>query len=189
MPSPLSLNLVEAPRPAIDPVCGMTVNPETAAASHEHNGTTYYFCCPSCRQKFQADPDKYLHPSGHKELAPMAGGHYTCPMHPEVMQDHPGACPLCGMALEPSMPGLEEGPNQELVDMSRRFWVGLAFTIPILLLAMGDMLPGQPLRFLNRQLANWIQLRWRFPSSSGAAGLSGSGRGHRSVSAAPTCLP
>src|SRR5262245_64472948 len=92
-----------APGSAIDPVCGMTVDPATARASGVHEGQTYYFCCPSCLQKFQADPQRYLAKDRAPAPAPPApaGTIYTCPMHPEVRQDHPGACPKCGMGLEP----------------------------------------------------------------------------------------
>src|SRR5262245_25072441 len=88
---------------AIDPVCGMTVDPATARASGVHDGKTYYFCCPSCLQRFQADPQRYLQPKSAPSAPapPVPGAVYTCPMHPEVREDHPAACPLCGMGLEP----------------------------------------------------------------------------------------
>src|SRR5262245_13633101 len=123
----LSLNLVDRPT-HVDPVCGMTVDPATAPASTEHEGRKIYFCCLSCLKKFQADPARYsgAAPSKSAMPPPGAGTKYTCPMHPEVVQDHPGACPKCGMALEPMAPSLEEGPNPELTDMSRRFWIGAA---------------------------------------------------------------
>jgi Cu+-exporting ATPase len=143
--------------PAIDPVCGMTVDPATARASTVHEGHTYYFCCPSCRQKFEADPNRYL---GGRPTAtePVAGAAtWTCPMHPEVVQDYPGSCPKCGMALEPRTVTAEEPPNPELADMSRRFWVGLVLSLPVFLLAMADMLPGKPLHDWMRVL-NWVQL-------------------------------
>src|SRR5688572_27612542 len=96
----------------IDPVCGMTVDPGTAAGSFAHQGTTYYFCAKSCLQKFQANPAAYLDRSQPRpERRAVAGATYTCPMHPEVVQDHPGACPKCGMALEPMMPTAEQGPD------------------------------------------------------------------------------
>jgi Cu+-exporting ATPase len=119
----------------IDPVCGMTVQPATAPASHIYQGHTYYFCNPGCRQKFLANPEKYLqggpsalmasHPQGENSSRQAAAGgggvEYTCPMHPEVVSNKPGACPKCGMALEPRTVTAEEGPNPELADMSRRF--------------------------------------------------------------------
>src|SRR5262249_39481100 len=130
--------------PAIDPVCGMTVDPATAAASGVHAGTTYYFCCPHCLQKFQADPPRYLTekpgrpvpPPAPPAAAPGTKTEYFCPMDPDVISDRPGSCPRCGMALEPRTLTLEEGPNPELADMSRRFWIGLAFSLPLVILAM-----------------------------------------------------
>jgi Cu+-exporting ATPase len=120
--------------PAVDPVCGMSVDPARAAASTEFGGQTYYFCCPSCLQRFQADPQRYLRRDQPPQQPPAPpGAVYTCPMHPEVVSDHPGSCPKCGMALEPKTVSLEEPPNTELADMSRRFWIGLALTVPILL--------------------------------------------------------
>src|SRR5207248_317582 len=117
------------------------VDPATAAASAEHQGHTYYFCCPHCRARFLADPAKYLAKSQATATASPAppGTIYTCPMHPEVEQDHPGSCPKCGMALEPKTVSADEGPNPELADMSRRFWIGLALSLPIFVIAMGSM--------------------------------------------------
>jgi len=126
-----------------DPVCGMTV---TAASAHhcEHAAHDYYFCCAGCLQKFRADPDHYLHPAagGHGQTSNAVEGAnaYTCPMHPEIVQDGPGDCPLCGMALEPVIVSLEEEQNPELVDMTRRLWLSAVLTLPVLLLAMGSML-------------------------------------------------
>jgi len=145
---------------AVDPVCGMKVDPATAPASCVHAGQTYYFCNPHCKVKFVADPRRYL--SGiPAPLAPAPPGTiYTCPMDPEVRQDHPGPCPKCGMALEPAGITAEEGPNPELTDMQRRFWVGLLLSVPIFVLAMADLIPGRPLHFLHQhlRLVNWIQL-------------------------------
>jgi Cu+-exporting ATPase len=143
----------------------MTVDPNTAPASFNYQGKTYYFCCPSCRARFAAEPERFVHPTKqaqHQPSAP-AGSIYTCPMHPEVEQDHPGNCPKCGMALEPKTATLEEGPNPELVDMSRRFWVGLVLSVPIFLLGMAEMIPGQPLHFLDMQALNWLQLALATP--------------------------
>jgi Cu+-exporting ATPase len=152
-----SLNLV--PSTATDPVCGMMVDPATAAASYSHQGQNYYFCCPSCQLKFKANPERYLHGGQrepHTEPA-VLGAVYICPMDPEVRQDHPGACPKCGMALEPETASVEEGPNTELRDMSRRFWIGLLLSLPIFLVAMTDMLPAQPLH-AQQAILNWLQL-------------------------------
>lgn len=108
----------------IDPVCGMTVDPINAAGSYSHNGTAYHFCSKHCLQKFKARPEAFL--AAPSEVAPVAtsatvAGKYTCPMHPEVVQDGPGTCPKCGMALEPMQPTAEEGPDPELISMQRRF--------------------------------------------------------------------
>ena len=185
---------------ATDPVCGMSVDPAAAAASTDHNGTKYYFCCPSCLAKFQADPARYL--SGHDApaAAPVPqGAAFTCPMHPEVREDHPASCPLCGMALEPlgdvaptrteyfcpmhpevvsDQPGkcprcgmalepraatVEEGPNPELVDMSRRFWVGLALSVPLVVLAMAHLLPHGWGLALSAPVMGWVQLALATP--------------------------
>src|SRR5699024_6442800 len=106
-----------------DPVCGMWVDRNSAGHVAEHGGEAYYFCAAGCRQKFLADPDKYLQPQPEPEPLP-AGTQYTCPMHPEVIQEGPGDCPKCGMALEPmGVPAGDEGPNPELVDFTRRFKV------------------------------------------------------------------
>jgi len=138
-----------------DPVCHMDVDPARAAAKHVYKDTTYHFCSPGCQARFQADPEKYLSPA--QAPAPVASGAiYTCPMDPEVRQVGPGACPKCGMALEPLVVTQIEAPNPELLDMTRRFWVSAAFTAPILLLAMVEML--HPLSFLPPRTQTWIQL-------------------------------
>jgi len=120
---------------AIDPVCGMTVDPATAKHKADYKGATYYFCAPGCRAKFAADPQKYLGPRAPEPA--IEGAIYTCPMHPEIRQEGPGACPICGMALEPEMPGADTGPNPELADMTRRFWIGLVLAAPVFVLEMG----------------------------------------------------
>ena len=123
---------------ARDPVCGMTVDPAAAKHQAEHAGTAYYFCCAGCRTKFLADPARYLTPQPRPAPPPAAPGTiYTCPMHPQVRQEGPGACPICGMALEPALPGAEAGPNPELADMNRRFWIALALALPVFVLEMG----------------------------------------------------
>jgi Cu+-exporting ATPase len=134
------LQVVETP---IDPVCGMTVSPSAAAGRVDHEGKTYYFCSAGCVNRFRADPRKYLAPKAPvpAQAAPIPGVQYTCPMHPEVVQDGAGSCPLCGMALEPRGPVLDEGPNPELVDMTRRFWISAGFTIPLVIGAMAGWLP------------------------------------------------
>ena len=139
-----------------DPVCGMTVDPLTARFQAQHEGRAYYFCAAGCRAKFVADPGKYLKRSAPPENMP-EGAIFTCPMHPQIRQAGPGACPICGMALEPEMPTAEFAENTELVDMTRRFWIGLALTIPVFALEMGGHLVGLH-HWLGEQTSNWWQL-------------------------------
>jgi Cu+-exporting ATPase len=177
----------------VDPVCGMTVNSAATAGSYEYKGKTYYFCSAQCLQKFRDDPEAILNPkpqpqpaAGVEYTCPMdpevvqigAGAcpkcgmalepktpafpatktEYTCPMHPEIVRDEPGTCPICGMALEPRVITLEEEENPELKDMKRRFWVSAALTIPILALAMSEMIPGQPVQHaLGQRLITLLQ--------------------------------
>jgi Cu+-exporting ATPase len=169
---------------ATDPVCGMKVDPKTAkGGSADHEGRTYYFCNPKCRERFAAEPSKYVDASPSPGLAaqpaddtvtyvcpmdpevraskpgpcpkcgmalepdqprPVTRTEWVCPMHPQIVRDAPGSCPICGMALEPRTTTLEEGENPELRDMSRRFWFAAAVTVPLLVIGMGDMLPGKP---------------------------------------------
>jgi Cu+-exporting ATPase len=175
----------------LDPVCGMMVDPERAAGHVEHGGKTYFFCSKSCVAKFSADPETYL--SGKREpmhshaapltigglkkplapspqaLAPSpAGVKWTCPMHPEVVSDKPGACPKCGMALEPMLDDVSadaiDAPNPELVDMTRRFWIGVVFGAPVFLLTMGDMATGGAVMHrLGANVVNWIELVLSIP--------------------------
>ena len=147
---------ITAPRLAVDPVCGMKVDPHTAKHRAEHAGRTYYFCSAGCCEKFLADPLRYLHKDQKPPAAVPEGTIYTCPMHPEVRQVGPGSCPICGMALEPLLATADSGPNPELIDMTRRFWIGLALTLPVLALDMGQHLLG--LGLVSRGTANWIQL-------------------------------
>jgi P-type Cu+ transporter len=143
-----------------DPVCGMEVNPGSSAGSYAHEGETYYFCSTHCLQKFKVHPEQYL----DKEISPppplVANGAvvtYTCPMHPEVIQDHPGNCPKCGMALEPVTISGEE-KNEELIDMSRRFWVSTLLALPVFFLAMiADMMPDWLPDWLSMQMVQWIE--------------------------------
>ena len=187
----------------IDPVCGMTVDPKTAAGSHEYNGTTYYFCSSHCLARFKETPEKFLstappeapappaaagtqyicpmdpevrqdHPGACPKCgmalepdlstAPATKTEYTCPMHPEIVRDAPGSCPICGMALEPRVVSLADAPNPELVDMTRRFWIGGALALPVFLLAMGDMVFGMGLGGrLDVNVTNWIGLIFSTP--------------------------
>ena len=147
---------------AVDPVCGMTVDPNEAAGSHEYEGKTYYFCSTRCVQRFREDPQRFLKPVSppqEEPVKPKPNQKYTCPMHPEIVRDAPGSCPICGMALEPVTVSLEDEENPELVDMTRRFWVCLFLTIPVFALGMSDLIPGQPLQHRFGVLAlNWVQL-------------------------------
>ncbi len=122
---------------AIDPVCGMTVDPKNAAGSHQYKSETYHFCSAGCETKFKADPEKYLNPN-EDEHQPL-DVEYTCPMHPEIVQIGPGSCPICGMALEPKEITLEDRPDPEYVDMKRRFWISAVLTFPVFVLAMSEM--------------------------------------------------
>jgi P-type Cu+ transporter len=179
-----------------DPVCGMEIRLSDAVGTHTHDGRTYYFCNASCLERFREDPGRYLETGGDGERAEAAAGsdyicpmdpeirqtepgacpkcgmalepetvtapatrtEYVCPMHPEVVQDHPGACPICGMALEPRTVTVEE-VNPELVDMTRRFWIGLGLTLPLFALAMADLIPGDPLmKVASARLLGWVQL-------------------------------
>ena len=189
-----------------DPVCGMDVDPESAAGSYEYQGETYFFCNQFCLEKFKAEPAKYLtHAPAitHEESEPRLGAKdnvyicpmdpevrqqgpgscpkcgmvlepispvmpttrikYTCPMHPEIVRDEPGFCPICGMALEPRTVSGEE-TNEELVDMTRRFKIGLVLTIPLVFLAMSDLIPGQPVQqVISTRILKYIQLAFATP--------------------------
>ncbi|MEO6013225.1 MAG: heavy metal translocating P-type ATPase [Devosia sp.] len=141
-----------------DPVCGMDVDPATAKYSAQHNGQRYYFCSAGCETKFKADPNQYLTPKAAQpapETLPR-GTIYTCPMHPQIRQEGPGSCPICGMALEPEMPSAETGPSVELTDMTRRLWIAGILAIPVLILGMGAELL-QLDRFISGTMLNWLQ--------------------------------
>ena len=148
---------------AIDPVCGMTVQQATAAGSYPYQGTTYYFCATSCLTKFRADPIHYLTPPEQRapQVMPVPSGgvvEYICPMDPEVLETQPGACRICGMALEPKVVSLDDERNPELEDMSRRFWMCLGPSVLVMLLAMVDMVPGLSLPdVFTGSVRNWVQ--------------------------------
>jgi Cu+-exporting ATPase len=188
----------------VDPICGMTVEPESAAGSYEHNGTTYFFCNRHCLNKFKADPDSFIgvkdkpetvsrveevaesniytcpmHPEVRKEgsgscpkcgmaleplsvEAPKEKVEYTCPMHPEIVRERPGSCPICGMALEPRTVTATED-NSELRDMTRRFWMSVALTIPLLVIAMGEMFGLHLDRFISPGALSWLELALATP--------------------------
>src|SRR6266849_5166043 len=194
---------------AIDPVCGMTVRPDSAAGSFEYQGETYYFCSTHCLEKFREDPERFLDQASesmpaqpvstqrvksepdsmeatgytcpmHPEVrtpkpgscpkcgmalepvtvtAPKEKIEYTCPMHPQIIRDAPGSCPICGMALEPKTVSADEEENPELVDMRRRFWVAVALTAPLLLVAMGEYIPGLSFeRLASLHTWQWFEL-------------------------------
>ena len=140
-----------------DPVCGMSVDPATAKFTAEHAGETYYFCSARCHDKFVADPGAYLAKAETPAPAKGSGTIYTCPMHPQIRQDHPGNCPICGMTLEPELPTAESGPSAELVDMTRRFWVATVLATPVFLLEMGSHVFDFH-ALISPQNLNWAQL-------------------------------
>jgi len=146
---------------AKDPVCGMSVD-AASAAHHTHlDGQDFYFCSAGCRAKFDADPPRYLNPPGETPAAD-ATATYTCPMHPEIRRQGPGACPICGMALEPVQASVDAGPSAELVDMTRRFWIGLALAAPVVVLAMGGHLLGHALP-VGPDASAWVQFALSTP--------------------------
>jgi len=157
---------VHAPETAIDPVCGMTVKIDGARNTTVHDGETYYFCNPKCLAKFTAEPTRYLKPQEQPAPPPVAPGTiFTCPMHPEIRQVGPGSCPICGMALEPAEITLDQGPNEELIDMTRRLWIGGALTVPVVALDMGGhffnlhtLLPHGSLPWIELVLATPVVL-------------------------------
>ena len=189
-----------APRTHCDPVCGMDVTPEEAAGLEQYQGRTYYFCSTSCQQKFRKTQrstwrNRCHHHSGNPPskveytapwiprsakwgretcpkcgmaleppaAAPVSRVEYTCPMHPEIIRSEPGSCPICGMALEPREITGEE-VNPELVDMTRRFWVSMALTIPILAFMVSEMIPSHPLQhWLGSTLSLWLQFALASP--------------------------
>ena len=146
----------EGARPK-DPVCGMSVDPAETPHHADHAGMTYHFCSAGCRSKFLSDPERYLSLPAPQANAP-AGTVWTCPMHPEVRQDHPGACPICGMALEPATVTAETGPSPELRDMSRRFRIGLVLALPVFLLEMGGHIFPALHHLVPMRVSTWIQL-------------------------------
>ncbi len=125
-----------------DPVCGMKVDPAASKHRHDHGGVTYHFCSAGCQAKFAAAPDSYLEPKVATPKSTKPGAIYTCPMHPQIRQVGPGSCPICGMALEPVEVSAEAVPNHELADMTRRFWIGLALTLPVFIIEMGSHIPS-----------------------------------------------
>jgi P-type Cu+ transporter len=141
----------------IDPVCGMKVDPQTAKHKARYKAENYYFCSAGCETKFLADPIKYLGVMRKTATPVVTDVIYTCPMHPQIQQIGPGTCPICGMALEPQTVTADSGPNHELADMTRRFWIGVMLTVPVFILEMGGHLTGLTM-LLGQQLSNWLQL-------------------------------
>jgi Cu+-exporting ATPase len=141
---------------ATDPVCGMQVNKNADARSSDYGGETWYFCSEGCQTRFDADP--YFYSSGNAEKSHQAaspGTQWTCPMHPEIVRDGPGSCPLCGMALEPMVPSDE--PSEELTDFTRRMWISAAAAVPLVILTMGELL-GLPVRdWLGHELSVYVE--------------------------------
>ena len=154
------MSQIEVTETVKDPVCNMDVDPATTPHHHEHDGESYHFCGKGCRTKFAADPEHYLS-GAHREAAANApaDAEFTCPMHPEIVQVGQGSCPICGMALEPMLVTAKAEPNLELIDFTRRFWVGVVFALPLLIMAMGEMVPGFSLHaWLPGATLGWTQL-------------------------------
>ena len=153
---------VTEPEAATDPVCGMIVDPATTPHRYKHQGQNYYFCAESCQTKFAGDPGRYL----EKNAAPVPTGSegmiHTCPMHPEIRQVGPGTCPICGMALEPATVVADAGPNRELIDMTRRFWIGLVLTLPVFVLEMGSHLVDLH-GYISPSLSAYVQFAFATP--------------------------
>ena len=158
----------EPPEPHVDPVCKMLVLPESAAAKYEYKDETYYFCMSGCKDKFAAEPDKYLGSKDAKGLDesainnPQSAIEFTCPMHPEIVQIGPGSCPKCGMALEPKEISLDDAPDPEYIDMKRRFAVSAVLTLPVFVLAMGEMFASFH-SIVSPQVSTWIQFALATP--------------------------
>jgi len=150
-----------------DPVCGMKVDTTRAAATVEHEGHTLYFCGQGCAAKFRADPGKYLAYDGaakaQPQPSPVAGAQYTCPMHPQIVRNQPGSCPICGMALEPMVPTLDEA-NPELDSMTRRLWIAAVLTLPLLAIMLSDLFAAKPLQHLLAGRAlGWLEFAFATP--------------------------
>ena len=144
-----------------DPVCGMTVDPAKTVHHAAHDGSDYHFCSTGCRTKFVADPENYLGDAPRPEPKARPGAIWTCPMHPEIRQEGAGTCPICGMALEPEEPSLDDAPNPELVDFTRRFWVSAVLAVPLLIVSMIAEMLG--LRIVSPTASPWVQLALTAP--------------------------
>ncbi|PIB92327.1 heavy metal translocating P-type ATPase [Caulobacter sp. FWC2] len=144
-----------------DPVCGMSVDPATTSHHTEHGGRTFHFCSAGCRTRFVANPATYIVGGPSRAEAVSPGGPWTCPMHPEIRRPAPGSCPICGMALEPEAPSLDDGPNPELLDFTRRLWVAGVLAVPLLLISMGAEMLG--LHIVSPAASPWVQLALSAP--------------------------
>lgn len=145
-----------------DPVCGMDVDPQATRHHATHADKIWYFCSEKCQDKFTAKPEAYLNEGEKTQASASPGSIYTCPMHPEIRQKGPGDCPICGMALEPETVSADTGPSDELKDMTRRFWIGLALALPVFMLEMGGHLFGLS-HLISQQTSNWVQLALATP--------------------------
>ncbi len=170
MTDPRPLPLDHGPSPTenevLDPVCGMMILPADSAGQTDYEGHTYYFCSEWCLEQFQKNPAQFLEarPADRPAAPADPEAEYTCPMHPEVRQKGPGACPICGMALEPVTVSLEEPSNEELDDMTRRLWWSLALTLPVLAVMISEFLPGHPIQqALTPRTLHWIELALATP--------------------------
>lgn len=152
---------------ALDPVCGMKVDLKNPKAVDEYKGQKYFFCSLGCKNKFHSDPNKYLHkqsPITPVSLVSKTNIEYTCPMHPEIIRSAPGACPICGMALEPKDVSAEGEDQSEYQDMKRRFWISLIFTFPLLVITMSEMIPGLNFKhWFSGIPLNWLELVFATP--------------------------
>src|SRR5215469_14728739 len=142
---------------ACDPVCGMTVDPAATPHHAHHHGADYFFCNAGCLTKFIAAPAKYIAPAPSTS-AVLSSATWTCPMHPEILRDAAGSCPICGMALEATMPGATPAPNPERADMTRRWWIGAALALPLVVLDMSGHWSG-----ISSHLSVWFQLALATP--------------------------
>jgi P-type Cu+ transporter len=142
----------------VDPVCGMTIEEDESVGAVDHDGVRYYFCAQTCLDRFKENASEFVSPRDAPAPAGDAGAEYTCPMHPEIVQIGPGACPICGMALEPRVISLADGPNPELADMQRRFWIAAVLGAPVFLTSMADMATGGTLMMTRAAVVNWMGL-------------------------------
>ena len=150
---------------AVDPVCGMRVDPAKSEHNYSYSAHFYHFCSAGCRSKFAEQPETFLAKTENKPQPAPADTPYTCPMHPQIRQTQPGSCPICGMGLEPVISGEDTGPSPELIDMRRRLWIGAALAVPVVILEMGAHVPGLNLhQFISPQLSIWVQFLLATPA-------------------------